>query len=122
MSIQYVETFIEARAIPKSVYVWIAPKMIRVYTGRDIPTTPPEDVIVTAWQLREALRQAGKLAEAESMVATMNAARQQLWAFSSTFGRSWPMVENLKNKMPSMNASAFDALFLSASLLQPEVV
>lgn len=122
MSREYKETFQQARGVPGAVYAWESPGRILVLTGADIPDDPAADIVVTAWQFREALRQAGKLAEAETAIATMSAQRQLLFATSAVFGRSWPAVVNLKNKMTSMNSDAFDALFLSASLLQPEVV
>ena len=75
-----------------------SPGRILVLTGADIPDDPAADIVVTAWQFREALRQAGKLAEAETAIATMSAQDSAAFATSAVFGRSWPAVVNLKEQ------------------------
>lgn len=123
MSVQYFNTFTEARAVPgPSVIAWIGPRNIVVRTGADIPQTNTAELVVTAWQLREALFQAGKLDEVEAAVATQSAMRQRLWANSATFGRDWRAMENIKNKIAGMNSEDWTAIFIAAQSLTPDSV
>lgn len=115
--ITYVATLQEAREIPGAVFVWERKNRIKVFTGKDIPDDHPESIVVSRWQLREALRQAGKLVEADNAAATQSANRRSVWEDSNIFGRNWPCMENLKNKMASVNSSDFDNIFRAAKLL-----
>lgn len=123
MSIEYVNTFQEARAVqgPKLI-IWDSPGRILVLTGADIPTTPPEEITLTAWQLREALRQqpGDKLGAANTAVATMSARRQLFWEQSNSFPRSGGFINALKNKIAGMNNADFDTMFLGAQFMKPE--
>lgn len=87
----------------------------RVWTLQDAPPPPPPQVpgSVTRYQLKAALRDAGKLAAALAAVDGSNDATKLAWAEADRFKRSSTRLNNLATAI-GMTQADLDDLFFAA--------
>lgn len=102
------------------VHVVPAGKLIRVYTGSDVPAFDPRPT-VTKWQLVQACADAGITeAQIDTAVALLTTKRQRFWKYSHSIDRGNPFSSALRaNLVPVPTPAEWSAIFLTASQLNP---
>lgn len=106
--------------IPVHIHVIPAGKIILVYTGADVMTFDPRPT-VTKWQLIQSCADAGITeSQIDTAVALLTNKRQRFWKHTQIIDRDNPFSSALRtNLVPIPSQSAWNAIFLAASGLDP---
>ena len=112
-----------AYSVPGPKHVWIDGLNIFVYTGSDIPSIDPRPT-VTKWQLVQACADAGiSEAQIDASVALLTTKRQRFWKYTNVIDRDNPFSSGLRtNLVPVPTPNQWNAIFLAAAALDPQIV
>lgn len=112
-----------AAAVADPKHMWFDGRNIVVYTESDIPSIDPRPT-VTKWQLIQACADAGITeAQIDTAVALLTNKRQRFWKYTNVIDRDNPFSSGLRtNLVPVPTPNQWNAIFLAAAALDPQIV
>lgn len=105
----------EALAVPDPKHVWINFAEFVVYTEQDIPVFDTS-IIVSAYQLREALNQTGLRTQVEAAIAAGSQTLKDMWQYKKEYDSEAPEVLAIGQAIGKTESEIRDVFALAAGL------